>query len=113
MIPLGLVAIWIGGAGILSVGGYLVLLGIGSGAFAVARATMPLVFFEKADITAAMVAFALPMNLINTRAPPILAALLSNIGAQAVFAILGGLSMAAFAVSLQLNSMRRRLEIAE
>lgn len=44
MIPMGLVAIWIGGSGMLSVGGYLVLFGVGSGAFAVARATMPLVF---------------------------------------------------------------------
>lgn len=108
MIPMGLIAIWIGDAGALSVGGYLVLFGIGSGAFAVARATMPLVFFEKADYTAAMATIALPMNLINALAPPVLAALLTRIGAQAVFAILGGLSVAAFAVLLQLNSMRRR-----
>ncbi|MCG2605773.1 MAG: molybdopterin-dependent oxidoreductase, partial [Achromobacter sp.] len=54
MIPLGLVAIWIGGAGLLPVVGYLLLFGVGSGAFAVARATMPLVFFDKAGYAAAM-----------------------------------------------------------
>jgi predicted MFS family arabinose efflux permease len=113
MIPMGLVAIWIGGAGILSVGGYLVLFGIGSGAFAVARATMPLVFFEKADYTAAMATIALPMNLISALAPPALAALMAGIGAQAVFAVLGVLSMASFAVLLQLNGMRVRPAIAE
>ncbi|WP_395713636.1 hypothetical protein [Reyranella sp.] len=108
MIPLGLGAIWIGGTGPLSVIGYLALFGIGSGAFAVARATMPLVFFAKADYAAAMATIALPMNLINALAPPGLAALMAGIGAQGTFAILGGLSMAAFAVVLQLNGQRVR-----
>jgi hypothetical protein len=113
MIPMGLVVIWIGGAGVLPVSGYLALFGIGSGAFAVARATMPLVFFEKADYTAAMATIALPMNLINALAPPVLAALMVGIGAQAVFAALGGLSMAAFAVLLRLNGMRVQPAVAE
>lgn len=108
MIPLGLVAIWIGGAGILSVVGYLVLFGIGSGAFAVARATMPLVFFEKAHYAAAMATIALPMNLINALAPPVLASLMAGIGAQGTFALLGGLSVVAFAVVLQLNGLRSK-----
>jgi hypothetical protein len=103
--PAGVV-VWIGGAGILSVGGYLLLFGVGSGAFAVTRATMPLVFFEKADYAAAMATIALPMNLINALAPPVLAALMAGIGAQAVFAVLGGLSVAAFVVLMQLNVMR-------
>ena len=108
MIPLGLVAIWLGGAGLLSVIGYLALFGIGSGAFAVARATMPLVFFDKADYAAAMAAIALPMNLINALAPPMLAALMTGIGAQGTFAVLGGLSLAAFVAVLQLNRLRER-----
>jgi len=98
--------IWIGGAGMLSVAGYLALFGLGSGAFAVARATMPLVFFQKADYAAAMATIALPMNLINALAPPVLAGLMAGIGAQATFAVLGGLSITAFAVLLQLNRMR-------
>jgi hypothetical protein len=108
MIPMGLVAIWVGGAGLLSVAGYLALFGVGSGAFAVARATMPLVFFEKADYVAAMATIALPMNLINAVAPPVLAALMAGIGAQGTFVILAGLSTAAFAILLQLNGMRAK-----
>ncbi|WP_422001081.1 MFS transporter [Reyranella sp.] len=112
MIPLGLVAIWIGGAGTLSVAGYLALFGVGSGAFAVARATMPLVFFRKADYAAAMATIALPMNLINALAPPILAELMARIGAPVTFALLGGLSVAAFAILLLLNGMRVRPGLA-
>ncbi|WP_428679434.1 MFS transporter [Reyranella sp.] len=106
MIPMGLAVIWIGGAGVISVAGYLALFGLGSGAFAVARATMPLVFFQKADYAAAMSTIALPMNLINALAPPVLAGLMSGIGAQATFAVLGGLSVTALALLLLLNRMR-------
>lgn len=113
MIPMGLTAIWLGGAGFLSVGGYLVLFGIGSGAFAVARATMPLVFFEKSDYAAAMATIALPMNLINALAPPVLAALMGSIGPHAVFAVLGIMSTAALAVLLRLNGMRAKPAPAE
>lgn len=113
MIPMGLAVIWIGGQGALSTAGYLMIFGVGSGAFAVARATMPLVFFEKSDYAAAMATVALPMNLINALAPPVLAALMGGIGAQAVFAVLGVLSMAAFAVLLQLSRLRPQTEAAE
>lgn len=113
MIPMGLAVIWIGGAGTLSVAGYLGLFGLGAGAFAVARATMPLVFFQKADYAAAMATIALPMNLINALAPPVLAGLMAGIGAQATFAVLGGLSVTSFAVLLQLNRMRVKSALAE
>lgn len=106
MIPLGLLILWSGGAGLVSIVGYLAIFGIGSGAFAVARATMPLVFFAKADYAAAMATVALPMNLINALAPPVLAALMAAIGPQAVFATLGLLSLAAFAILLRLNGLR-------
>lgn len=108
MIPLGLAAMWLGGAGGVPVAGYLLLFGVGSGAFAVARATLPLVFFQKADYTAAMATIALPMNLINALAPPVIAALMTDAGAPATFATLGALSLAAFAVLLQLRRMRDR-----
>ncbi len=109
MIPLGLLILWSGGASLVSITGYLAIYGIGSGAFAVARATMPLVFFAKADYAAAMATVALPMNLINALAPPVLAALMAAIGPQAVFAILGGLSLAALALLLRLNGLRSAL----
>lgn len=108
MIPLGLAAIWAGGASLLGLGGYLVLFGIGSGAFAVARATMPLVFYSKVDYAAAMSIIALPMNLINALAPPVIATLLSEIGVQGVFTLLGMLSASAFGVLLLLNAMKSK-----
>ena len=106
MIPLGLAAIWIGGAGLLPVVGYLLLFGVGSGAFAVARATMPLVFFDKAGYAAAMAAIALPMNLINALAPPALAVSMERAGAPVTFALLGGLSVLALAALLALSRLR-------
>lgn len=108
MIPLGLAVIGIGGAGLLPVIGFLLLFGVGSGAFAVARATMPLVFFDKAGYAAAMATIALPMNLINALAPPLLAASMDAAGAPATFAMLGGLSVLALAVLLLLGRMRPR-----
>ncbi|ONG46379.1 MFS transporter [Pseudoroseomonas deserti] len=108
MIPLGLAAIGLGGAGWLPVGLFLLLFGLGSGAFAVARATMPLVFYSRGDYAAAMARIALPMNLINALAPPALAALLSGIGPQAVLALLGALSLGAFALLLRLRMLRGR-----
>lgn len=105
---MGLAAIWAGGASLIGLGGYLVLFGIGSGAFAVARATMPLVFYSKADYAAAMSIIALPMNLINALAPPVLAALLTGMGVQAVLTLLGVLSMAAFGVLLWLGALRSK-----
>lgn len=108
MIPLGLAVIGIGGAGLLPVIGFLLLFGVGSGAFAVARATMPLVFFDKAGYAAAMATIALPMNLINALAPPLLAASMDAAGAPATFAMLGGLSVLALVVLLLLGRMRPR-----
>jgi hypothetical protein len=106
MIPLGRRAIWVGGESGVGVGGYLVLFGIGSGAFAVARATLPLTFYAKADYAAAMSVIALPMNLINALAPPALAALLTGIGAKGVLAVLGSISLLALGALLLLAQRR-------
>jgi hypothetical protein len=105
-IPVGLLAVCIGGASFWAVAGYLIFFGIGSGAFAVARATMPLVFYRKADYAATMSTIALPLNLTNAMAPPGLAALLTGVGAPAVLGLLATLSGAAFILLLRLNGMR-------
>ncbi|WP_448955654.1 MFS transporter [Labrys neptuniae] len=107
MIPLGLLPLWFWGADPWAVMGYLALFGIGSGAFAVSRATMPLVFYRKADYAAAMSAIALPMNLINALAPPGLAALLTRAGPMAVVSLLAMLSALAFVTLLGLRRLHR------
>lgn len=106
LMPLGLAALWLGGAALWPVGVFLLLFGVGSGAFAVARATMPLVFYDKAGYAAAMATIAVPMNLINALAPPALATALDGIGAAATFALLGGLSAMAFVLLLGLRTLR-------
>ncbi|WP_126979511.1 MFS transporter [Frigidibacter oleivorans] len=106
MIPAGVAVLAFGGIGPVPLVAWLALYGLGSGAFAVARATMPLVFYEKADYAAAMSAIALPMNLINALAPPGLAALMSAAGPRPVFGLLGGLSAAALLVLWRLNALR-------
>ncbi|WP_375688931.1 MFS transporter [Pseudooceanicola sp. LIPI14-2-Ac024] len=106
MIPLGLLAVAFGGATGWAVAGYLGLFGIGSGAFAVARATMPLTFYRRADYAATMSAIALPLNLINALAAPALAALLVTTGPRAVLVALAVFSAAAWLCLLQLGRLR-------
>lgn len=106
VIPVGLLLPALFGAAPLSVGGYLVLFGIGSGAFAVARATMPLVFYDKANYALTMTAIALPLNLASATAAPLLSALLVETGPYAVLAILAGLTGIAFLLVLGLARFR-------
>ena len=103
MLPVGLAALMLGGGSLTSVVLCLLFYGIGSGAFAVARATMPLVFYRKDDYAQAMSTIALPLNLTNALAPPCLAALLTGPGPEALLVLLAGLSGLAFLVLLQLK----------
>jgi len=113
MIPLGLLLLCLGRAELWSIGGYLLLFGAGSGAFAVARATMPLVFYRKADYAAAMSSIALPLNLTNALAPPALAALLTTLGPSAVLGLLAALSSAAFLLIVQLGRLREPAAVTQ
>lgn len=106
VLPLGLLAIALGGKNSMTITVYLCLFGLGSGAFAVARATMPLVFFSKADYAAAMSAIALPMHLINALAPPALAAVLVHTGPTSVLNLLAAISTVAFLTLCCLKKMQ-------
>ena len=113
MIPAGLLILLVFGAATGAVLGCLLLFGIGSGAFAVARATMPLVFYKKADYAAAMSAIALPMNLTSAMAAPILSALLLQYGASATLVVLVMCSVLALSLLLKLGSVKKRGVISE
>ncbi|EAV44148.1 MFS permease [Stappia aggregata IAM 12614] len=106
VLPLGLLAIALGGKNLMTITVYLCLFGLGSGAFAVARATMPLVFFSKADYAAAMSAIALPMHLINALAPPALAAVLVHTGPTSVLSLLAAISAVALLTLCYLKRMQ-------
>lgn len=106
MMPVGLAVLGLGGVDPWAVGGFLVLFGIGGGAYAVARATMPLVFFGQGDYAAAASALALPLNLIVAAAPPVLALLLKIAGPVEVMWCLVACGTAALCAILLLARMQ-------
>ena len=109
----GLVIVSVFGFGVWQTAAYLCLFGIGSGAAAVARQTMPLVFYKKADYTAAISTIALPMNLINALAPFAIAALLVRTGPVTVLYALAVVSTIAFVMLLVLGRMKHANMIAK
>ena len=54
---------------------------------AVARATIPLVFYDKAAFARATSHIALPLNVMSAVSPPVLAALLTHFGCDAVLSL--------------------------
>ncbi len=107
MIPFGLLVLFAFGAKPAAIAACLLFFGVGSGAFAVARATMPLVFFNKAEYAAAMSVIALPLNLISALAAPALSGVLMVSGAPAALLLLVVVSGASFCVLLRLGSLTR------
>jgi hypothetical protein len=79
---------------------------MGSGAFAVARATIPLVFYDRAEFTKATSRIALPLNLISAGSPPILAALLTQQGSNALLGLAMTCSCGALLILLWLRRLR-------
>ncbi|WP_252511123.1 MFS transporter [Phreatobacter aquaticus] len=107
VMPLGIVLLLAGGGAYWSIGLFALLFGLGSGAFAVARATMPLVFFDTSSYALAMARIALPLNLIYAAAPPLLSALLTHGGSSAVLICALAFSLVALAFLAVLDRRRR------
>jgi MFS family permease len=74
----------IGGGSHWIIAAFILLYGLGSGALAVARATIPLVFYDNVEFAKATSRIALPVNLISAASPPILVGLLANFGSNAL-----------------------------
>jgi len=74
----------IGGGSHWMIAAFILLYGLGSGALAVARATIPLVFYDNVEFAKATSRIAMPLNLISAASPPILVGLLANFGSNAV-----------------------------
>ncbi|WP_439368824.1 MFS transporter [Bradyrhizobium sp. DASA03120] len=66
---------------------FILLYGAGSGAMAVARATIPLVFYDQAEFAKAMSMIALPLNLASALSPPLLAGLLTQFGSRSALGL--------------------------
>ena len=85
---------------------FLLLYGISSGALAVARSTIPLVFYDKGEFAKALSRIALPLNWISAISPPVLISLMTNLGSRAVLILCLVCSCSAILVLLLLRSRR-------
>ncbi len=85
---------------------FLLLYGISSGALAVARSTIPLVFYDKGEFAKALSRIALPLNWISAISPPVLISLMTNLGSRAVLSLCLLCSCTAILVLLLLRGRR-------
>jgi MFS family permease len=86
-LPLAMLLLMMSEGAYWAVATFILLYGAGSGALAVARATIPLVFYDQAEFAKAMSLIALPLNLASAIAPPILAGLLTQFGGRGVLGV--------------------------
>jgi MFS family permease len=88
---------------------FILLYGAGSGAMAVARATIPLVFYDQAEFAKAMSMIALPLNLASALSPPLLVGLLTQFGSRGALGLTFVFSCATVLILVLLG--RRRPEV--
>ncbi|MGL4287067.1 MAG: MFS transporter [Phreatobacter sp.] len=105
-LPTAMLLLMAGGGSHWSIAAFILLYGLGSGALAVARATIPLVFYDKADYARASSHIALPLNLMSALAPPVLVGLLGHSGAQALLGLAMACSCGALLILLVLARRR-------
>jgi MFS family permease len=91
-----------------SIVGFIVIYGLGSGALAVARATIPLVFYDSTSYAKAASHIALPLNVMSALAPAVLAGVLTRFGADVLLGLALLCSCAALAVLAILSQRRPR-----
>jgi len=108
-IPFGLLALIVGGGASWSIWVFLAVYGLASGAMAVARATMPLVFYDQVAFARISSHIALPLNIAVAIAPPILVSVLTSYGPNAAIGLTLALALVALALLLALAAERRKL----
>jgi predicted MFS family arabinose efflux permease len=107
-LPVAMLLLMTGGGSPWTVAIFMLLYGMGSGALAVARATMPLIFYDKAEFTKATSRMALPLNILSAVSAPILVALLTRFGSNALLGLTLVCSCAALAILMLLGRRRPR-----
>jgi predicted MFS family arabinose efflux permease len=108
VMPVAFVLLLLGGPADWAIAAFMLLYGGSTGAMAVARATMPLVFYDAAAFARASSHIALPMNLAAAAAPPLLVAVLTNFGSNTVLGFTLACSLIALALLLALARMHRK-----
>ncbi|WP_375304392.1 MFS transporter [Bradyrhizobium sp. A11] len=91
-----------------AVAAFILLYGAGSGAMAVARATIPLVFYDQAEFAKAMSMIALPLNLASAISPPLLVGLLTQFGSRGALGLTLVFSCATVLILVLLGRRRPR-----
>ncbi|SFN33713.1 Predicted arabinose efflux permease, MFS family [Bradyrhizobium sp. Rc3b] len=91
---------------------FILLYGAGSGAMAVARATIPLVFYDQAEFAKAMSMIALPLNLASAISPPLLVGLLTQFGSRGALGLTFVCSCATVLILVLLGRRRPRVAAA-
>lgn len=86
-LPVSFLLLLFGGPANYAVFGFLALYGMANGIMTVARATIPLVFYDQADYARAASRIAFPQSLVSAAAPPILVSVLTQSGSDAVLII--------------------------
>lgn len=102
LLPVGLGVLLFGGSPLIAAA-FIAIYGFATGAMAVSRATLPLVFFPGDAYARASARLALPLNLSFAAAPPFFASVQSGFGSQAVLGLAMALSLAALCVLLLLQ----------
>lgn len=80
----------------------LVGYGIANGLKAVLRATLPLALFGRVQFGSYLGRLALPQGIVSAAAPPVLAAVMANYGAEGVLAVTFVVAMVAFVATIML-----------
>ena len=109
-LPVAMLLLMVSEGATWAVAVFILLYGAGSGAMAVARATIPLVFYDQAEFARTMSMIALPLNLASAISPPLLAGLLTQFGGRGALALTLVCSCAAVLILVLLG--RRRPGIA-
>ena len=105
-LPVAMLLLMVGDGSFWTIAAFILLYGMGSGAFAVARATIPLVFYDQAEFTKATSRLAMPLNLISAAAPPVLVGLLTQFGSNALLGLAMACSCGALLILLWLRRLR-------
>jgi len=108
VLPVSMAILSLGSGAFWSVAAFLLLYGLGSGALAVARATIPLVFYQQAAYAKAVSRIALPLNLMSALAPPLLIAALGRQVVGTLLAVAIACSSTALVMLLMLARRRPR-----
>jgi predicted MFS family arabinose efflux permease len=109
-LPVAMLLLIVGDGTYWTIAGFILIYGLGSGALAVSRATIPLVFYDKAEFAKATSRIALPLNLISAASPPILIGLLTRFGSHAVLGLATLCSCGALLILFLLSRRRPSVE---